>query len=383
MELLPLVEHTLVRDFCQFAAALKDTEAYSPTGEYARFRTSAKPGVRRGRVFLEVGLEFLNVPLYKDGTWSRRENLPVALVGSVNAGAWYGEDEMRLRFDGNLALIDAQLDKLRRLVQSAHETSLCVSDANAPRGATMDGGGSTRLTVPSGLRPLQTLRIPRGAPGPAEDVPYRNGEPLRATNARHLSWAKSEALREWAGGEGAAHEWFCRTDGRSRQDLTEFGHFLDKWSVGRTLLGEHKPDVLGLLVNEFRRKWQDSSASRMALFASVEEFAKTIRDNEWTPLRRTPSSFASKAAFMCNPAVFAPYDSFGRKALSARGFTITTGDYTAYMMAFNRVHDGIADQLQPAASAMAVSCPRRVSASLASMRILDKLLMAEGGFPTR
>jgi hypothetical protein len=201
-----------------------------------------------------------------------------------------------------------------------------------------------------------------------------------AADSGRLTWAFEEALREWQGKEGEQSYWFIHTTGARPRDVACFLEFCVKWGVARTLTGDGKADVLHLLIQSYRPVWTALSAATVDSYRSVEQFAETARDRGWTPRSGTPTSFASKAAFMCNPAVFAPYDGFGRKALQSRGFRVHIGDYRAYMEAFSRTASELASTTTPLANALVARSTRPIDLRTAHMRIVDKFLMREGGF---
>jgi hypothetical protein len=224
---------------------------------------------------------------------------------------------------------------------------------------------------------------------------YTKSEDLLMLVDEFFNWAKEEALTQWQGEEGKAALWFQNTPINAPENLTTFRRFLYKWRISRTLGGGNsKQQTLDLLLTKYRDKWKNLSIldekSKFDAFETVQVYANTVRDNGWTPRNPspwTPTSYASKAAFMCNPTLFAPYDKFVRIALRRRGFIFADHNYCQYMTAFNSVAQELSDAIEPAANEIVKKFQIQndqtvvfLNNQTAKLRIMDKYLMREGGF---
>lgn len=204
-------------------------------------------------------------------------------------------------------------------------------------------------------------------------------ESFNATLSKEsVEWAASVAITQWLGDEGDAHDRLLNATTDSSADIELFRKFLTKWGIARHSTYEAKVPLFRAYVTQWRPVWRKSTAADSVAFHSVEEVARTIKDEGWSTSRLT--SLASKLAFMSNPTVFVPYDKTSRRALRKCGFPVKDHDYRAYMEAFVAVRDANADVLHRTCKALIRKHPGTLPTDLMLMRVADKALMYEGGF---
>lgn len=256
--------------------------------------------------------------------------------------------------------------------------------------------GTAMLRILGGRDEWNRLRILGAGGGPvvsrirastavvsrARTRPRRVSEvPSTALSAESCRWALSEAVSQWSGDEGRAHERLSGAVLTRQGDFEFFCCFLRQWGIARHTTADAKRLIFTAFVREWRPLWSDAKAGNAEAFESVEHAAAHVKESHWSDSRLT--SLSSKLAFMTNPLVFAPYDQTARRALRLRGLPVKNHDYRGYMAGFLAVLDANAGTLRQMASDISHSEGRGMSPDLFQMRLLDKTLMHEGGFRPR
>lgn len=95
-----------------------DTEAYAYDPAHCRVRTSAVPRVRRGRVFLDFGLDYLIIPL--------NASAPVhpKLRPYLKERGWYGKDKLHFMFATDLSFLIEHKESVESMLHAAYQSSL-------------------------------------------------------------------------------------------------------------------------------------------------------------------------------------------------------------------------------------------------------------------
>jgi hypothetical protein len=170
----------------------------------------------------------------------------------------------------------------------------------------------------------------------------------------------------------------CLADQQGRQ---AFHDFLVKFGVARCITRDAKPLLLTEYVTNWRSTWTEARPSDHAAYDTVDRFARLQDQKDWAARRGSIlTSLASKLAFMANPTVFVPYDATARAGLTKFGYPVRVHDFAAYMDAFDKVGSRMPSELATDSATLAASMARRTTPELLRLRIIDKLLMREGGF---